>query len=296
LKLNTIERLYTPDDIKEYVLNLWKTEEFKRSQKEGGFIAEVVERFSTMPAFFFRASDEFLEKAHFSTWWRGMQRREYENPYIHDLYELHEIFHAGDMIYSNDLSFESFKRKMQDNELGASVCSEIEIYLRLEGLRKKSFHHPIFADRFLNNSEMQERWKEEPDRLVKELRLYRQNIMMSDIKPDHPDRPVFWIKQFSYQNETWASTWVHNFRKVENAMIEMRSLVRKGARQDALDGHINWLTSPEIALGGTIPFPDEARAFAESYRLNKQAYARDLDITHPKPPEFFPKAPQLICS
>lgn len=280
MKVDTIQKLVEPDDINGYVASLWKTDIFRRSHAELGFVHDVIKPFTEMPCFFFRASDEALEKAHFATWWRGIQIRDYDNPYVHDLYLLHEIFHAGDMIFGEGLSHDAFKRKMQDNELGASVCSEIEAYFRLPDLRDKSFPYTIFADRFLNDPEMQRRWKVDPDRVVKELRMHRQNVMMSEFPRDHSDRSEFWIKQFVYQNESWASIWVHKYDQVEEAMVRMRRMVDSGDRVGALDQHLAWLLSDEVAQGTTIPFPNEARAFSGVYWANKIAYETD---NAPKP-------------
>ena len=157
MKTDSIIRLHTSDDVEDFVRGLWKTDIFRESHEQGGFVANIVRPFATLPCFFFEASDD-TEKAHFSTWWRGMQLREYDNDYVHDLYWLHEMFHGGDMIYAKGLSHDAFKRKMQDNELGASVCSEIEAYFRLPDLREHSFGQEIFADRFLKNPEIQKRW------------------------------------------------------------------------------------------------------------------------------------------
>jgi hypothetical protein len=274
MKLDTIKKLVECDETHEYIASLWQTDIFRRSHAEHGFVHGVVNKFSTMPSFFFKASDENLEKAHFATWWRGIQIRDYDNPYIHDLYLLHELYHAGDMIFARGLSHDMFKRKMQDNELGASVCSEIEAYFRLPDLRDKTFSQEIYADRFLNDPIIQERFKKDSDRLIRELKLYRQNVMMSDFPSDHKDRSQFWIKQFSYQNEAWANIWVHRFNDVETALVKMRHLVDDGKKQEALDKHLEWLLSAERCQNN-IPFAVEATAFAGVYWANKAAFERE---------------------
>ena len=53
--------------------------------------------------------------------------RTYDNPTIEDLYRLHEMFHAAFMPYFPGIGFDAFHRKMEDNELKASVCSEIRV-------------------------------------------------------------------------------------------------------------------------------------------------------------------------
>ena len=77
--------------------------------------------------------------------------RSYDNPAIEDLYRLHEMFHAAFMPYFPGIGFDAFHRKMEDNELKASVCSEIRVYFELPHLREIAFPHPIYADRFLSD-------------------------------------------------------------------------------------------------------------------------------------------------
>jgi hypothetical protein len=290
MKIDTIIPLVTPDEIQRYVGNQWQTDIFKQSHdQKDGYIRKIVDQFSTLPCFFYKASDERLEKAHFSTWWRGMQIREYENAFIHDLYELHEIFHASTMLFHPSFAFEAFKRKMGDNELDASSTSEIEVYFRLPGLREKSFPYEIYADRFLNDPKIQKRWQINPDFVAREFRSHRQNVMMmKDLPKDYPDKPAYWIKMFTHQNEVWANTWVHRYQDVESAMAAFRDRVDDGQRGKALDSHIEWLISPDIAFGGDIPFPHEAEAFAAAYWANKAAYDRAVAVQPTPAPAALP--------
>lgn len=280
---DSIVPLATPEEIHSFARNLWATDIFRQSHDEGGFVHEIVDRMASLPVFFFRASDEKLEKAHFATWWRGIQLRDYDNPAIHDLYYLHEFFHAGDMIYADNLSFDAFRRKMQDNELDASTCSEIEAYFRLPDLRDNSFRHPIFADRFLNNHDIQKRWETDPERMLKELRMHRQNVMMTPLPANHSDRTEFWIRQFNFQNESWANIWVHRYNEVEKAMVQMRETMASFGPRAALEDHIEWLQSSHVSFGGDVPFPDEARAFSAVYWATKAAYDRDYAANPPSP-------------
>ena len=95
--------------------------------------------------------DDRLERAHFCSWWGVTMNRTYDNPAIEDLYRLHEMFHAAFMPYFPGIGFDAFHRKMEDNELKASVCSEIRVYFELPHLREIAFPHPIYADRFLSD-------------------------------------------------------------------------------------------------------------------------------------------------
>jgi hypothetical protein len=286
--LDSIRKCVVREDTHAYIQSLWRTDEFRRNHMEQDFVFRIVDKFADMPSFFFRPSDPSVEKSHFATWWRGIQIRDYyDNPYIHDLYLLHELFHAGDLLFASGLTHTAFKRRMQENELKASVCSEIEIYFRIPGLRAKTFQHEIYADRFLNSEELQERWKRDPERVVRDLTMYRENVMTQDIPSDHHDRSEFWIRQFVHQNEVWASIWIYRYQMVEDALVRMRRLTDQGKHQEAIDSHLNWLLSHEVAQGGNIPFPDEAAAFAVIYHHNQRYYQGDFarhagpNLTHP---------------
>ena len=148
--------LVTQADVHDYVASMWETDLFRDSHKSGGFIYEVVDQFASLPRLFCETTNDHLERPHFCTWWGAIMRRhDYDNPVVSDLYDTHEIFHAATMPYVPDIGRAAFNEKMRRNELGASVTSEIQIYFEIPGLRKLSFPHPIYADRFLINPHMQ---------------------------------------------------------------------------------------------------------------------------------------------
>ena len=89
-----------------------------------------------------------MERAHFSAPAGVTINRAYDNPSDPGLYRLHEMFHAAFMPDFPGIGFDAFHRKMEDNELKASVCSEIRVYFELPHLREQAFAHPIHADRY----------------------------------------------------------------------------------------------------------------------------------------------------
>lgn len=257
-----------------FLRDLWRTDRFRRSHDDpNGFVNRAVESFARVPAFFFELSDASSELPHFSTWWGGIQLREqhYENAAIHDLYYLHEIYHRGAMPYATGLNFQSFQMKMTRNELEASVCSEIAVYFALPGLRSLSFPHPIYADRFLADGACHAAWAEDPDRLTEKFRVLRYSVMQTQEPRDDAE---FWIRQYAQQNDAWASVWVHRYDEIEAAMVWLESECRAGRRGASLERHIEWLLSFEVAEGGDIPFPEQARAFSGLYWLNKKEFKR----------------------
>ncbi len=276
------------NEIHAYVRKLWKTEAFRQSHDQHGFVFQVVEDYAALPRFTFEASDPELETAHFTTWMSGIQRRTYDNDVIHDLYYLHEMKHAGAMTYVAGLEFDNFKRKMQDNELEASVCSEIHVYFELPGLRQSSFPYDIYADRYLKDPAIQARWVQDPDRLMEELKLRRRNVMTSQ---SPADKTEYWIRKFSFQNEAWANIWSHRYNQVEEAMVRMRTKVEAGDRAGAIRDHLAWLASDEITKGTDIPFPGEAKAMAGIYWLNKSIYAEEFQKSAAAPAATIAPAP-----
>src|SRR5690242_7667540 len=111
--MKNVKRLYTKKQIHEFILGIWKTDLFRNLHKAGlddswpalikgsphNFVSRIVEDFAALPRFSVEMSDERMEWAHFSTWWGGIPLRKYDNPYIHDLYWIHEMAHAGNMVF-----------------------------------------------------------------------------------------------------------------------------------------------------------------------------------------------------
>jgi hypothetical protein len=268
--MKNIELVTEPDEIHGYMRKLWRTDEFRRSHDEGGFVHQIVDEFAGLPRFFFDISDPVNEPSHFSAWWSGIQKREYDNKAVHDLYYAHELTHAGTLIYMPGLEYNNFTRKMHDNELVASTRSEIQAYFEMPTLRAQSFPQEIFADRFLKDKKIQERWEYEPQRVTQELALRRRNVMMTSQAPN--DVTEFWIHKFAYQNDGWASIWFDRYNEVETGMTQLRDDCRTMGRKPAMEKFMGWLTSPEVMQGTDTPFPDEAKAFAGIYWKNKRLY------------------------
>jgi len=272
MNFETVKLLHTSDAVHDYVEDLWKTDIFRFLHKRGRpgqFVFDIVDQFAKLPRFFFEMTDKKLEHAHFSTWWGGIPYREYDNPYIHDLYLIHEFAHAGTMVYLPDMNYENFLREMTDNELYASVVSEIQVYFEIPELRELSFNHPIYADRFLQDKDFMRRYQYDKRSAFREMKVRRRNTMMNSNADNVTD---FWIHRFYNQNAAWGACWAHNFNKVEKAMAFLRdkSLNATDAqRADALTVFIHWLENQST---NNIPFLREAEAFAGIYWGNRGHY------------------------
>lgn len=280
--MKNVEILYTPEEVTSKVNSLWKTDLFRReAQNPDSIIAKTVQRGAQYPLFFYDMSDvlsastpdnEKAEWAHFTAWMGGIGRRTYDNDYIADLALLHELYHKGTMPYSADMDHEAFKRKMFDNELEASLTTELEIYFRYPELREHTFSQEIYADRFLRDEQFMQRWQQDPERMRDFIREKRRDAMYHG---DKGDTVQYWIQKFAVQNESWANVWSERFNDMETAMAKLHhSIDMGGDRHKAMDEYMAWLQSPEITEGTEIPFFPEAEAFAAIARLNKRNYAK----------------------
>jgi hypothetical protein len=271
--MKDLELVVEREEIHDYLRRRWRLDLFRRSHDDRGFVHRVVDRFASLPRLFFAMSDERNEHAHFSAWWGAIPHRRYDSDAVHDLYWLHEITHAAEMLHLAGLSPEGFARKMFDNELLASVRSEIQAYFELPGLREASFDHPIYADRFLDDPEVQAAWRRDPERTLAELTLRRRDVMFTDSPADEVEK---WIRKFSNQNMVWAAIWERRYDEVEAAMAGVRAGAAARGRRAAGERHLEWLTSAGVTLGTAVPFPREAEAFAAVYWKNKADYEEDV--------------------
>jgi hypothetical protein len=286
--MKNVTRLYSKEQIHDYVMSIWKTDLFRHAHEHGlseakdyrdggthNFVSSIVDKFANLPRFAFDMTDDRIERAHFSTWWGGISHRTYDNPYIHDLYWIHEMAHAGMMVYMRDMTFENFLRKMTDNELHASVVSEVQIYFEMPELRQLSFPQEIYADRFLRDAGLRTRYAVEPELTFEEFKVRRRDTMMD---PNPKNVPDFWINRFYTQNAAWGACWAHSFKKVETAMSILRentvtydaSVNKNQVRRRCLDTLIDAFLADNTTDG--IPFKREAEAFAGIYWANRGHY------------------------
>jgi hypothetical protein len=249
-------------DVHDYLKPLWRTEQFRRSHARGGLVHDIVDRFAALPRFFYEMSDDRLERAHFSVWWSGVALRDYGQASCQDLYLLHELAHGADMVHIAGQPADCFKRKMQDNELYASVVSEIIAYFDMPDLRPITFYHEIFADRFLQDPLMRQRWKEDPARLFSEI-YYRRRKAMFHPQPGDPIEQ--WLHGFTGQNEKWFAVWQHDYDGIERHMERLTREAAAGRRKQGLDALVGFLAENAAAGGGDIPFKAHAEAFADVY-------------------------------
>tara|TARA_R110002124_G_scaffold64985_2_gene177199 strand:- start:1831 stop:2727 length:897 start_codon:yes stop_codon:yes gene_type:complete len=297
--MKNLEVVTQADEIHAYCQKLWRTDAFKKSYDTGGLVFEVVDKLASLPRYFYERSDDRLETGHFTSWWGGIQLRpnDYKQDGVHDVYYLHEMYHAATMPCCPDLIYGAFLQKLGNNESDASVCSEISAYFEMPELRKETFGFEIYADRFLKDPTYQALWQNNRREFEEMMIIKRRNVMHSTYQPQ--DMPEKWINLFSSQNKESGTVWTDSYNKIETAMWQLRveSIDSNIGRDQAMKNFMTWLTSDEITNGTDIPFPKEAEVFADIYWRNKKLYAQEVDAfvkqqnaTAATPPQ--PKKPQ----
>jgi hypothetical protein len=248
--------LATPDDARRFVRSLWRSDLFK----ESAYVDSWVDKIARHPVIFAEMSDVDVEYPHFATWFGMSYLRSYPDPVVSDLYYLHEFVHAAHLSYDESALFTAWYRKMNSIEFTASLETECFVYLSVPGLRDVSFKDEIWADRFLGGK----------SRLGESLRdVIRQDRYKAMQSPDPMDYCEQQIAAYARQNFEWANIWKlplepggpPAFRVVEGHMTAFR------AGTVPADAHVAWLQQ-----FGEVPFPAQARLFAEIYWKNKLSY------------------------
>lgn len=278
--MKNLVALESVNDIDDYVLGLWQSDLFRESHRSGGYIWRQVQRFAYMPRMFAEMSFPYLERSHFSTWWNVIMLREYDNPFINDLYYLHEMTHAASMPYVDGIGRAAFDEKMQRNELEASVLSEIAVYFEMDGLREQSFDHEIYADRYLKSEAMRRLFIINSDTAIETLRTMRRHVMVS--KPEHEmDLAESWIRRFNNQNGIYFNVWEDRFAEIERQMAlfqQMACTDSDEGRKMALGFNKIWIEKEAAKdAENNIPFRLEAELFAPFYWSNKEKYDEAME-------------------
>lgn len=296
-------KVLAPSEIEEWALGLWKTETFRDSQSKKGYIYHLIQKLAKYPLAVFEMSAPEIEWSHFTTWMGGIALREesYDNPVIHDLYYLHEFWHAATMKYDAKVSSATWFRKMTENETLASLHSEAFVYFVFPELRSQSFPFDIWVDRYLRR---QEDGTTVPNYEVTTL-LERPDLQMHDtmfnlgrdarhiqrrdqvflfllsnriqtMKAPSPfDLCGLQIKYYAEQNVQWFNIWSECWREVEEHMQEMHALVDAGEVERALDMHRAWYEDA-IESGEEILYPLQAIRFAQIVKDNKKRQGNEL--------------------
>ncbi len=250
--------LTNPNTIKVYVNSLWQSDLFIQASRDFySFVYALVSKLSKNPVLFYDFSEPEIEKPHFTAWFRCIAHRTYDNPVIHDLYLYHELFHAVTLLdraqLRNTCSRTSWAEQMIENELFASLESEVFVYIRMPELRKKSFEFEIWYDGiralpFVANeiSKYEESLKgydiytcvDDLYRVQSPYLFYLQHHRSAALTLSKPDNPVHArMVEYAKQDQAWVEIWKNNARNVENFLFNFNKLGghrRSGLMQGAL--------------------------------------------------------------
>ena len=213
------KKFVSKKDIEEVVFGLWKTDLFKNSQKENGTIINIlVNKLKQIPFVLYEKSSD-IEKAHMTLWFYHVDQRVYENPYINDLYYFHEFYHLVTFPESRLNTFIEFKDAMWENELKASLMSEVYIYYFMPELRKKTFEYRIWFDDIIEKYNFQKiivnedifDFKNMPEIFIKikNRRLELRSGVQVDLETEK------WIQKFN-NKDNWFEKWREDIYFLEN--------------------------------------------------------------------------------
>lgn len=292
--MKNLKMLTTEAEVLAFTSSLWQSDLFRRSaSKEGGYIQRWARRFAECPRLIAEASEPDIEASHFYSWMNALTLRAYDNPVVSDLYYLHEMVHMatlyGETVVEQPTraksSFESWRSKMMNNELEASLTSEVLVYFALPELRTLSFPFEIWADRFLSekvrltdkedNAHYYQR-----DRLDFTFALTRERLALRAKAAAGRDAIENMVAQYARQNEIWAEIWREHFQGIETAM-ERFSWLSRDDRHAASSYLLAW-TKERLAEGAGVPFREEAETFAAIYHAKKKADQKVYD-SNPRP-------------
>ncbi len=217
---------------------------------------------------------------HFGTYFRCTPRRKYENPYIEDLYWLHEIYHlytwlpgARQVTPREHESWHNWQQRMMRSEIRAACASECMSHILLPGLRKETFKHPIWVDRFLKNRawvEAVRSGKISHNEAFKQVKRARRHCLEQPRYDDYVEAQIHgyyqsnldWVKLWAIELVTIGGVETPAFRAVEAHVKAMHY----GQMSD--DEHAAWL----IDACGTgsrrerVPFHSLAATFEARFK------------------------------
>mgnify|MGYP003412775328 FL=1 len=143
--MNNIQ-FVSSETMDDFIYNNWKTDFFKNLQKKEGSVVDLmITRLKEKGLFVFDYSND-LEYKHMFLWFYHIGHRQYDNPYIHDLFFFHEFYHLISFPEKKFDNFEEWKSAMWQNELEASLMSEVFIYYFEPELRQYTFKQRIWCD------------------------------------------------------------------------------------------------------------------------------------------------------
>lgn len=211
-----------------------------------------------------------MPPGHFGTYFGATQMRTYANPYVGDLYELHELTHSETLTYDAKRSWLEWSRGIIASELEASLVSECFAYLHIPDLRAKTFAHEIWVDRFLDRLTP----SADPIELQDEIRAERLRAMNA---PAYNDFLEAQISNYYRQNFEWCRIWAEDARtRGAECTPAFRVVEAHMASPDRDATHQEWIDAHTQIGEWTAPFLTQGKAFAEVYKASNAKFGNRL--------------------
>jgi len=203
--------------------NKWKTDFFKNlHDKEGSVVNLLIKKLKEKNVYFYDYTEDY-EKHHMMLWFYHVGNREYDNPYIHDLYLFHEYYHLISFPEKQFSDFTEWKEAMWKNELEASLMSEVYIYYFEPELRKYTFDNTIWFDDIISLFSHEKihvtedilMFKNHPP-IFKAIQHRREAIRNGEPLIFESEE---WIASFNNKDD-WFNEWRNDFIQVEQIRYE----------------------------------------------------------------------------
>jgi len=203
----------------------------KASPKLRSSISEIAKRFQENKPLIIEGLDTdesklpLVARKNFTSWFKVLQRRTYENPLIQDLYFLYEVLHIGYMAMAKSQDFTIWSKETNGHELVVSFNTEAMIYFYLPTLRSKTFSDEIWIDRFLNNTiklnsaykTNQEFYEKDPVNFEKSLFFYYcRSFYRKSNKARHSTELT--LQEYRRKNIYWMQIWKIAYFDVETVI------------------------------------------------------------------------------
>lgn len=236
------------------------------------------------------ATDDKMPGGHFCTYFGVIESRKdrySDNPNLHALYLLHELWHwrmfqggSSDLRYNNKRTWDQWQRAMFDCEFEASLKSECMAHFEIPGLRPLVFNHPIWVDAFhpphtADDSRLTEKFMVDTQ---KKLRHERMRVLSGIVDPRN--YAELQIRGYTMSNMAWAQIWAGKTELLGEKCANMpawRVVEQHMEQPDWSDRHEKWLASVSGKYDGAlIPFPEQAKQFTPVYEDNLKRFSNEV--------------------
>lgn len=220
-------------------------------------------------------TDDPMPPGHFGTYFGALTRRTYPNRWVQDLYHLHECVHTRVTRFQPAATWTEWSRKMIQAEFEASIASECTAYLRIPGLREKTFTHEIWIDRFLVHEGADKAADRSPEAMERHIREERVRALNAPRFDDFLEHQIW---NYCRQNIIWCRIWTQSVGYGPHAALPAFRVVE--AHMGAHDrdaSHEAWLAEVTPTDGYVrVPFLQQADAFAPVYKRSGEEFGNSV--------------------